>query len=252
MPKASTTDPKSWSTFDEAFGAYQKGTLGFDGIGFVLSAGPADPLEIVGVDLDKTGNPLESWADDAARALASYAEWSPSGCGVRIFLRGPLPAEARKRKGRAEAYQTGRYLTVTGHRLSEAPPAITRPEDEMLRGVLRALDLLPDLEQTSRLPSLPNPNELLDDELFSRMFAARNGPAIRVLWGGDTSAHNDDHSAADLALCNHLAFWTGGDAARMDRLFRGSGLMRPKWDEVHGADGSTYGQMTIHTAISAC
>jgi predicted RNase H-like nuclease (RuvC/YqgF family) len=35
----------------------------------------------------------------------------------------------------------------------------------------------------------------------------------------------------------------------MDSLFRDSGLMRPKWDEVHYADGSTYGAKTIQRAI---
>lgn len=35
----------------------------------------------------------------------------------------------------------------------------------------------------------------------------------------------------------------------MDRLFRQSGLMRPKWDERHSARGETYGQMTIAKAL---
>jgi hypothetical protein len=33
-----------------------------------------------------------------------------------------------------------------------------------------------------------------------------------------------------LALCGMLAFWTGGDNAKMDTLFRQSGLYREKWD----------------------
>ena len=37
----------------------------------------------------------------------------------------------------------------------------------------------------------------------------------------------------------------------MDELFRRSGLMRPKWDEVHSR-GQTYGQATIATAIRDC
>ena len=35
----------------------------------------------------------------------------------------------------------------------------------------------------------------------------------------------------------------------MDQLFRQSGLIREKWDEVHYADGSTYGEKTIERAI---
>lgn len=38
----------------------------------------------------------------------------------------------------------------------------------------------------------------------------------------------------------------------MDALFRQSGRMRAKWDEVHSSDGRTYGEMTIASAVEAC
>jgi putative DNA primase/helicase len=53
-----------------------------------------------------------------------------------------------------------------------------------------------------------------------------------------------------MALCSLLAFWTGGDVQQMDRLFRDSGLIREKWDEVHFADRSTYRERTIERAIA--
>ncbi|OUN11187.1 phage NrS-1 polymerase family protein [Flavonifractor sp. An9] len=53
-----------------------------------------------------------------------------------------------------------------------------------------------------------------------------------------------------MALCNVLAFWTGCNAAQMDRLFRLSGLMREKWDRQQS--GSTYGALTIAEAIRTC
>jgi len=53
-----------------------------------------------------------------------------------------------------------------------------------------------------------------------------------------------------MALCCLLAFWTGGDRTQMEQLFRQSGLLREKWDEVHYADGSTYGEKTIERAIA--
>jgi hypothetical protein len=49
-----------------------------------------------------------------------------------------------------------------------------------------------------------------------------------------------------------LAFWTGRDAARVDHLFRQSGLMRPKWDQKHFSDGRTYGQATVDKAVREC
>jgi hypothetical protein len=44
-------------------------------------------------------------------------------------------------------------------------------------------------------------------------------------------------------------FWIGGDPARVDKLFRRSGLYRPKWDERHFRDGRTYGQAAIDKAL---
>ena len=44
-----------------------------------------------------------------------------------------------------------------------------------------------------------------------------------------------------------LAFYTK-DAAQIDRLFRQSGLMRDKWDELHGEQ--TYGETTIAKALA--
>lgn len=35
----------------------------------------------------------------------------------------------------------------------------------------------------------------------------------------------------------------------MDRMFRKSGLFRKKWDQIHYADGSTYGEVVINKAI---
>src|SRR5215212_8895145 len=47
----------------------------------------------------------------------------------------------------------------------------------------------------------------------------------RLYYGGETGDY-PSASEADLALCRALAFWSGGDRERIDRLFRKSGLMR--------------------------
>ena len=41
----------------------------------------------------------------------------------------------------------------------------------------------------------------------------------------------------------------GGDAIRVDQLFRRSRLYRDKWDDVHHSNGDTYGERTIKRAI---
>ena len=115
---ASTADPATWTTFERVANAYTNG--GFDGVGFMLDGAPVTPhgLVIAGVDLDHV---TDSQATrDRARHLIgefrSYAEWFPSGRGIRIFcLAAPLRTGVN-RDG-VELYTSGRYLTVTGHRL---------------------------------------------------------------------------------------------------------------------------------------
>jgi hypothetical protein len=71
----------------------------------------------------------------------------------------------------------------------------------------------------------------------------RRSPKLRALYHGDTTSHNGDDSAADLALCSGLAFWTGPDFDRIDVLFRHSGLYREKWERAD------YRRRTIEAAL---
>ena len=70
---------------------------------------------------------------------------------------------------------------------------------------------------------------------------------VKLFRDGNMAAYNNDHSSADLALCNMLAFWTGRDASRMDELFRRSALYRQdKWNR------DDYRKETIDKAIAGC
>ncbi len=91
---------------------------------------------------------------------------------------------------------------------------------------------------------------LSDDELLSLMFRSAGGDKLKALWEGNWANYFPDQSRADQSFANALAFYTRRDAARMDRLFRSSGLMRDKWDRSCGE--STYGGVTIAEAIAAC
>jgi putative DNA primase/helicase len=91
--------------------------------------------------------------------------------------------------------------------------------------------------------------DLEDDELLRKARNASNGAKFDRLWNGNTPGY-DSHSEADMALGCLLAFWTGGNRSQMNQLFQQSGLLREKWDEVHYADGSTYGEKTIERAIA--
>lgn len=87
---------------------------------------------------------------------------------------------------------------------------------------------------------------LTDEAVIARMLGSAKANEIHALLNGDTSAYGGDDSAADQALCNYFAFWTRKNRPQMDRLFRQSKLMRPKWDEKRGRQ--TYGEMTVDKA----
>ena len=53
-----------------------------------------------------------------------------------------------------------------------------------------------------------------------------------------------------MGFLSMLAFWCGCDEEQMDRIFRTSGMMRPKWDRKQA--GTTYGGITIRNAVATC
>ncbi len=241
--RASSIDPETWMAFADAVDAAGAGE--FEGVGYVFS--PDDPF--CGVDLDGCRDPETGELDPEARAiidrLNSYTEASQSGRGVHVLIRAEKPGK-RSRIGRVELYDADRFFVMTAEHLDGTPEQIEERQAE-----LEALyvELFPEPSPNGRPAAPSRPVELADTELLERMLASRSGGRIEQLWRGDTSAYGGDDSSADLALCSHLAFWTDRDAARMDTLFRHSGLNREKWDSRRG--DSTYGRQTIEKAISS-
>lgn len=111
---AKTDNPATWGTYEQAVTKYRAG--GFNGVGFMLGDGWS------GVDLDNCIDPvsgtLSPLAQEIVAALASYTETSPSGTGVKIFVRGRLPEHhwSKNVKLDLEMYDQGRFFTVTGRR----------------------------------------------------------------------------------------------------------------------------------------
>nr|WP_089871572.1 hypothetical protein [Halogranum rubrum] len=247
---ASSTDPETWGDFETAVEYLERGRA--DGIGFVFTE--ADP--IVGVDLDDCRDPDTGDVDDDAKdiitRLNSYTEISPSGTGYHVLIQGSLP-EGRNRRGKIECYDKARFFTVTGDRVTGTPTAVSQRQDAL--EVIHREYIADEKTQSTDSPTRVTEREvsssntsLDDDTLIEKAKNASNGAKFDRLWNGSTSGY-DSNSEADMALCCMLAFWSGGDTAQMDQLFRQSGLIREKWDEVHYADGSTYGEKTIERAI---
>ena len=245
---ASATDPETWSEFDEAR-AYAESN-GF-GVGFVFTE--TDPL--VGVDLDKCRVPatetVAEWAADIVDRLDSYTEVSPSGTGYHVIVMGDLP-DGGNRRGDVEMYAHSRYFTVTGEHVDGTPRDV-RERGGALDAVHREFVLGESGAQTgepvdANVETAVTP-DLSDAEVLERARGARNGAKFDRLYRGSTAGY-DSTSEADMALCAMLSFWTGGDEEQVDRLFRDSGLYREKWDAVHFADGSTYGEKTVERAVA--
>ncbi len=135
----------------------------------------------------------------------------------------------RNRKGRFEAYDRGRYFTVTGEHLAGTPKTIRGRQEQLERVLTRVFGEAEGVNGHETNGPTPTNNGLTDDDAIRKALAASNGEKFARLWGGDTDGYGS-HSEADLALCGMLAFWTGGDEARIDALFRRSGLYREKWE----------------------
>jgi putative DNA primase/helicase len=111
---ASTTNPKTWSTFDAAMFAYGTGTV--DGIGFVF----AKKNRLTGIDLDHARDPetgiIDAWALEMINRFRTYTELSCSGRGIHLIGSGTLPGPGVK-TAQVEMYDDARFFTMTGHRL---------------------------------------------------------------------------------------------------------------------------------------
>jgi hypothetical protein len=153
-------------------------------------------------------------------------------------------------------YETGRFLTVTGRRLPGTPENVAERQAEvetMHAQVWPPQPADPEQKKRARAAAKEAATNLpqSDADLLELAYRASNGAKIRALYNnGDTSGY-PGQSEADLALCSYLAFYTGDDPERLDRLFRGSALMRPKWDR-NARTGETYGAGTIRLAIDGC
>ena len=113
--KLSVIEPSRWASFDQVQQAYSSGN--YDGIGVLLTS----DSEVVGIDIDDWKS-LVSAHPDVFESLekfiqqGGYVERSPSGEGLRAFVKGHLVGSGQK-SGGFEIYNDGRYLTVTGQKL---------------------------------------------------------------------------------------------------------------------------------------
>jgi putative DNA primase/helicase len=233
--RASSTNPDTWNSFEEILQKYSNGE--YDGIGYMFHN--SDPY--TGVDLDDCikGRKMSEEAKSTIIALNSYAELSPSGTGAHVIVKGEVPGE-RNRKGKYEMYDSKRFFTVTGRHIKRTPLTIEERQQELNSLYERIFNDVQEAQDVHQEEQTSPPME--DEDIMNIMLRAGNAERFKALYAGDISDYGNDHSTADLALCNMLAFYTQ-DAEQINRMFSNSGLMRDKWNR------KDYSQNTISKAI---
>jgi AAA domain len=86
-----------------------------------------------------------------------------------------------------------------------------------------------------------------DGTVLENLFGEAQGQKWREVYNGNWTTHYESQSSADAAILHKLAFYTDRDGVQMDRIIRGSGLARGKWDSRRG--GSTWLSDEIARAI---
>lgn len=236
--RAETNNPDTFKEFQVAEETF-KIDGEYDGIGMLVSNG----FSAIDIDHCIENGELSDLAKDICQKIGSYTEKSPSGTGLRIIIRGEdLSYDKNKYylknpSNGVEFYisgMTNRFMTITGNTLFNLP--IRRMNSNGISEFLNQY-------MRRQKKSADDMAALTDEQIIEK--ASKNAK-FDSLFRGDTTAYNNDHSSADLALCNILAFWTNKNAAQIDRIFRRSGLYRSKWDR------DDYRTNTIQFAIDQC
>lgn len=254
MSRAASNRQGTWVSYSSVEKVLQSDKARFKrlcGIGFFLHD------DYVGLDIDHCRDPLTGVIDDDAlaiiREINTYTEISPSNTGVRMFARGVMPIKDRK-NGRYEVYDKGspRFLTVTGNHVDGTPTTVEERQpaldDFHSKYIARPEKPRAERQPSPDRPTAPTPKAGDTGRPYKKVYELCHsdqdtGAEFKELWGGKWAGKFPSHSEADARLVGLLAYYSGPRVDRIDVLFRRSGLMRQKWDELRGHD--TYGNNTL-------
>jgi putative DNA primase/helicase len=248
------TDAKwesAWVTYEEAAEALKHNPTAA-GIGFKIPEG----YYFIDIDDRELADPL---VQTIFSRHESYAEYSVSGTGIHqygkcdftkvptyIDNKGKLKLDRqfymKNPNNKMELYIggiTNRFAVYTGNIIED------KPLRECTQAILTTLDK--DMRRSEKTKySAKRDGSRADFDIVCNLRKQKNGDKFSKLYdSGDYSDYNS-HSEADAALCAMIAFRTGPDPAAIDELFRGSALMRDKWER------DDYRQSTIEAGIEAC
>jgi hypothetical protein len=169
--RASSTNPATWVGFEDAASSFERG--GFSGIGFAVT--PDD--DFCGLDIDDCVCPdtgeITPEATELVRRFGSYSEATPSGEGLRVWIRAVKPAGRCVKPG-LEVYDRGRYFATTGRRLDGTPGTIEPRQRELEALIAEEFPKPEEPGRGERRPYPSTPGEKLD----IAEFLASSGVAV--------------------------------------------------------------------------
>jgi putative DNA primase/helicase len=264
---ASSTDSLTWTTFDAALANTSVGRT--EGVGFVIQGRAVDE-QIVGFDLDgcrdpKTGD-ITSWAEAIVNQLDSYTEFTPSGFGLRVWVKGKLPGKDRVfnlatnagfgKKVKIEVFDKARYFAVTSQSFFEESCEVeTRDLTEVYKLCSEFKKQFP-VNQSTEIETDGNTTEMTSAQIkqagtviTNKLHLLMTGKIVSekpviIEDGLGNSIEYPSRSEADMALCTQLALEHGSNPDLIAAEFAKSCLYREKWER------DTYQTPTINRAIT--
>lgn len=244
---ASAHDPALWL---DAEAALRTAALFGEGYGVGFTFTEKDPFFFLDIDhciLDGVYTPIVT---EILRYLPGAAiEVSQSGAGLHVFGKAsPIPHGCRNEAEGLELYTEKRFVAFTGCILQGSAgaecdlyfPALVQRYFTASAGSVETTEWT---ETPCAAWSGPEEDEVLIEKALQArsagsVFGGRASFADLWLQNTDVLAkayptkdplRDWDYSTADAALAQHLAFWTGKNCERMQRLMLLSGLYRDKW-----------------------
>jgi hypothetical protein len=206
------------------------------------------------IDLDACLLPDQTWSPLAIELCTRFAgcmtETSNSGTGLHIFgvVVGDMPDHGCKNIPlNIECYTDDRFICLgTGASGDMMHPSDTPFNQTVAQYFPAEIAVNPTTWTTVPHPDscpIQDDARLIEKALASESIASIFGggkASFRDLWEKNVEALTEswpaedggyDGSSADASLAQRLAFWTGGQCDRIDRLMRMSAMVRPKWDK---------------------
>lgn len=218
----SKNDESNFTDLEEALIGCE--TYDLDGVGFVFLNG------FLAIDLDDCFDD-DGVLTDVAQDIfdhfkGTYVEYSPSGNGLHIFVRGEKPNNRTKDSSiGVEVYNGYNFVTVTGDHIDGTANDVVELQEE----IDWLFDTyLPDTTVIQHKDIIVDHGERTPDEWFQLGMSRDN----KLAEAYNNVDHSGDESSLDMSLLMKLAYWLNRDEAAVTKMFLESPWVKSK-DKEH-------------------